>query len=67
MSDKTAQAWSNGFRVYYNYIRPHTGLDGLTPAQASGLNLPLEQNKWLSLIKMSNQPQIEASTNVQQG
>lgn len=42
-----------GYRNYYNLIRPHQALDGLTPAQMSGLDLNLEKNKWLSLIKQS--------------
>jgi len=45
----------NGFRLYYNFIRPHQALNGLTPAEMANLNLNLEQNKWLSLIKQSIQ------------
>lgn len=42
-----------GFRTYYNFIRPHMSLEGRTPAEASGLDLELEENRWLSLIKRS--------------
>lgn len=43
-----------GYRLYYNFIRPHMGLDGHTPAEAAGINLNLEGNRWLSLIKKSS-------------
>jgi len=49
-SDDTAEDLMNGFRTYYNLIRPHQSLDGQTPAEASGLDLNLEENKWLDLI-----------------
>lgn len=48
--NKTAQVWTNGFRTYYNFVRPHTTL-GMTPAERAGITLPLGQNKWLGLIK----------------
>ena len=31
--------------------RPHMSLDGKTPAEASGIDLELEENKWLGLIR----------------
>ena len=45
----------DGFRIYYNFIRPHQALDGKTPPEMAGLNLNLGENKWLSLIKQSVQ------------
>jgi len=53
-SDETAEELMNELRAYYNFIRPHMGLDGKTPAEASGLNLELEGNKWLSLIRKAS-------------
>lgn len=53
-NDKTAQAYSNGFRTYYNFIRPHTTL-GTTPAIMSGIDLNLPQNKWLGLIRKASE------------
>lgn len=47
----TAEELMNGFRTYYNFVRPHMSLDGKTPAEASGLEIELGQNKWLGLIK----------------
>jgi transposase-like protein len=42
-----------GYRNYYNLIRPHQALNGKTPAEEAKLNLDLGQNKWLDLIKQS--------------
>jgi putative transposase len=43
-----------GQRIYYNYIRPHMGLNGKTPAEAAGIDLELNRNKWESLIKKAS-------------
>ncbi|MBU5537130.1 MAG: DDE-type integrase/transposase/recombinase [Candidatus Aenigmarchaeota archaeon] len=52
--DYAAQNILNGFSIYYNFIRPHIGLNGFTPAQISNVNLPLnEGNRWLELLKLS--------------
>ena len=50
---ETAQVLADGFRHYYNFIRPHQALSGKTPAEMAGLDLELGDNKWLSLIKKS--------------
>lgn len=39
-----------GMQVYHNYIRPHEGLEGKTPAEACGIELKGE-NKWITLIQ----------------
>lgn len=52
-SEESAQAIIDGFRVYYNFIRPHTSLNGKTPAEAAGIDLGLNENKWMNLIKKS--------------
>lgn len=39
-----------GYRIYHNYLRPHEGLKGRTPAQAAGITIEGE-NKWLTLIQ----------------
>lgn len=51
-SEPTAQTIIDGFRIYYNFIRPHMALDGKTPAEKSGI-AKLQQNKWRSLIEES--------------
>jgi transposase-like protein len=37
--------------IYYNFIRPHQALEGKTPAEKAGVELNLNGNKWLGLIK----------------
>jgi hypothetical protein len=39
-----------GMQVYHNYIRPHEGLEGKTPAEACDIELKGE-NKWIRLIQ----------------
>lgn len=39
-----------GYQIYHNYMRPHEGLDGKTPADAAGISIE-GQNKWLTLIQ----------------
>jgi transposase-like protein len=39
-----------GYQLFHNYIRPHEGLDGKTPAEACGITIE-GQNKWKTLIQ----------------
>lgn len=39
-----------GYQIYHNYIRPHEGLKGKTPAEACGVEVTGE-NKWMTLIQ----------------
>jgi len=48
---KTDSPFVDGQRIYYDYLRPHSALDGKTPAQVAGIDLGVEGNKWESLIK----------------
>jgi len=41
-----------GYQLFHNYIRPHEGLDGKTPAEACGITVK-GKNKWLTLIQNS--------------
>ena len=50
-NDKSAQIMADGMRINYNFIRPHIGLDGKTPAQVAGLDLGLEGIRWKALIE----------------
>src|SRR5271157_585046 len=43
-----------GMQVYHNYIRPHEGLNGKTPAEACGIELKGD-NKWMTLIQNASQ------------
>ncbi len=39
-----------GYQIFHNYIRPHEGLDGKTPAEACGIEVE-GKNKWVTLIQ----------------
>jgi transposase-like protein len=53
-TDESAQVFADGYRIYHNYCRPHSGLpDNLTPAEASGIDLGLGENKIHDLIVKS--------------
>jgi hypothetical protein len=39
-----------GYQIFHNYMRPHEGLDGKTPAEACGINVE-GRNKWFIPIQ----------------
>jgi len=39
-----------GMQIYHNFVRPHMGLNGKTPADAAGIQVEGE-NKWLTIIQ----------------
>jgi len=42
-----------GYQIFHNYVRPHEGLKGKTPAEESGIKVE-GKNKWLTLIQNAN-------------
>ena len=53
-NSKTGNDLMRGWVAYYNFLRPHTALNGLTPAEAIGVNIGLNGgNRWLDLLKVS--------------
>ncbi len=46
-----------GYQLYHNYIRPHEGLDGKTPAEKCGIKIEGD-NKWKTLIKNATSDSI---------
>jgi transposase-like protein len=49
-SPESANVFAKGFRLYYNFAKPHRALGGETPAQAAQI-MEQTDNKWLSLIR----------------
>ena len=52
-NDETAQKMMTYWRVYYTFVREHSALDGLTPANAIGIAVGTAQNRWMDLIEKS--------------
>lgn len=48
--EKTDTPVLTGYQIYHNYVRPHEGLNGKTPADAAGIEIK-GQNKWITLIQ----------------
>ncbi|MGC1709867.1 MAG: hypothetical protein WA799_08730 [Nitrosotalea sp.] len=44
-----------GYQLYHNYVRPHMGLDGKTPAEVCGINIE-GKNKWMTIIQNAKKP-----------
>lgn len=49
-----AQEFVAGMQTYYNYIRPHQGIGGLTPAQMANIPLNLTGNRWETMIGLAS-------------
>src|SRR5208337_3644413 len=47
---KDDSAMLSGYQLFHNYVRPHEGLDGKTPAEACGITVQ-GQDKWKTLIE----------------
>jgi hypothetical protein len=43
-----------GYQIFHNFIRPHEGLEGRTPAEACGIKVE-GNNKWITLIQNASQ------------
>lgn len=51
---KTDSVIFDGCQLYHNYVRPHMGLNGKTPAQACGIEIKGD-NKWMTLIQNASE------------
>jgi len=45
---RTARLFTQGWLLYYNYLRPHESLRGKTPAQSAGVKYPYEN--WQDIV-----------------
>jgi hypothetical protein len=52
-NDDSAQVMIDAIKLNYNFARPHMALAGQTPAEAAGLDLQLNGNRWKQLIQRS--------------
>ena len=43
---------AEGMRIHYNFVKPHSALEGMTPAQRAGIGINAE-NKWLTLLEQA--------------
>jgi putative transposase len=59
----SAIQFTDGFVVYYNFFRPHEGLDGRTPAEAAGINYTVKN--WADLSRLPVTKQAELKTHDQ--
>ncbi len=67
-NNESAQDFVDLKRIHHNYCRPHSGLaNDITPAQAAGIELNLEENKLKSLIAKSAEAkeQIKKEYNIE--
>ncbi len=48
-----------GMQIHHNYIRPHQGLDGDTPADRSGIKI-MGDNKWKTIIQNASSRHLPA-------
>jgi hypothetical protein len=55
-----------GMQIYHNYVRPHEGLHGKTPAEVAGISIEGE-NKWLTLIQNAKNTQTKSARQSSQG
>jgi transposase-like protein len=52
-NEQTAEIMTSAFRNYYNFIKPHNSIDGLTPAEMAGIGVENSKNKWDELLRRS--------------
>jgi transposase-like protein len=48
-----AEDFTQGMQTYYNYIRPHQGINGKTPAEMAQIPVDLTGNRWETMIALS--------------
>ena len=52
-NDETAQDFAELLKINHNFVKPHQGLDGKTPAQSANIELNLGKDKYRDLINQA--------------
>ncbi|KAA0010959.1 MAG: IS6 family transposase [Thermoplasmata archaeon] len=52
-SINTAKEMMEYWRIYCDYIRPHSALNGFTPAQMARIGIAYSRNRWMELLRKS--------------
>ena len=59
---KVSRGWKSGKtpiaegqRIHYNFVKPHMGLEGKTPSEASGIKMEDSENKCMALLRNAKQ------------
>jgi transposase-like protein len=50
-----------GYQIFHNYLRPHEGLEGRTPADMAGINVEGDNN-WMTIIQNARRNQMKPTT-----
>ena len=50
---ETSEIMTSAYRNYYNFIKPHSSIGGLTPVLKAKIGVELEGNKWMALLRKS--------------
>ncbi len=59
-NDRSAQSYADFLRINHNFVKPHMGLNGKTPAEAAKIDLHLGENKFLDLIIQATAKKTDA-------
>ncbi len=63
-NDESAQTFTELHKIHHNFVRPHQGLDGKTPAQTANIDLNLGDDKYLDLIRQAGRKKPNFITNL---
>jgi len=54
-NERSASDFADFYRIFHNHVRPHSGLDGMTPAEAAGLYENLGPDRLAGLIRLAEE------------